>query len=177
MPDVPWHVGYAKKDEDDPRRHKARCIYYKDSECQCRIFKAYYGRRCPGSSHCDHYSETQLELSEKENIYQQEIERKKRAEKVKQSYIDRKFGLLKNNKKRIAKKLKLGSECPICNSTLEGYFIIVNRGEKKEKKKKQKNPDILHCPYCGAYFDLEENMDKKHAQIVINEGLFFYMRS
>lgn len=25
LSDTPWHVGYTKKDENDPRRHKARC--------------------------------------------------------------------------------------------------------------------------------------------------------
>ncbi len=30
LPDTPWHVGYAKKEESDPRRHKARCIYLKE---------------------------------------------------------------------------------------------------------------------------------------------------
>ena len=33
LPDTPWHVGYAKKQEDDPRRHKARCIHYCDGQC------------------------------------------------------------------------------------------------------------------------------------------------
>ena len=28
LPDTPWHVGFVKKEEDDPRRHKARCISY-----------------------------------------------------------------------------------------------------------------------------------------------------
>lgn len=27
LPDMPWHIGFVKKDEWDPHRHKARCIY------------------------------------------------------------------------------------------------------------------------------------------------------
>ena len=33
LPDTPWHVGFVKKEEDDPRRHKARCIYYAEGVC------------------------------------------------------------------------------------------------------------------------------------------------
>ena len=49
LPDTPWHVGYAKKQEDDPRRHKARCIHYRDGQCG---WKANYSGNCLGSSHC-----------------------------------------------------------------------------------------------------------------------------
>lgn len=27
LPDMSWHIGFVKKDEWDPHRHKARCIY------------------------------------------------------------------------------------------------------------------------------------------------------
>ena len=49
LPDTPWHVGYAKKQENDPRRHKARCIHYRDGQCG---WKANYSGKCIGSSHC-----------------------------------------------------------------------------------------------------------------------------
>lgn len=55
LPDTPWHVGYAKKQEDDPRRHKARCIHYRDGQCG---WKANYSGKCIGSSHCMDYSES-----------------------------------------------------------------------------------------------------------------------
>lgn len=55
LPDTPWHVGYAKKDEDDPRRHKGRCIYFIK---KCTMPKSpYYMRECGGSAHCMSYSE------------------------------------------------------------------------------------------------------------------------
>ena len=28
LPDTPWSLGYAKKEERDPRRHKSRCMYF-----------------------------------------------------------------------------------------------------------------------------------------------------
>lgn len=27
LSDTPWHISYVTKDEDDPRRHKSRCVY------------------------------------------------------------------------------------------------------------------------------------------------------
>lgn len=33
LPDTPWHIGYITKDENDPRRHKARCVHYRDGVC------------------------------------------------------------------------------------------------------------------------------------------------
>ena len=46
---TPWHVGYLKKEEDDPRRDKRNCAYYNKGYCTHRFGK------CIGSSHCDHY--------------------------------------------------------------------------------------------------------------------------
>jgi len=42
LPDTPWHVGYAKKQENDPRRHKARCIHYRDSLKRCKYCGMFY---------------------------------------------------------------------------------------------------------------------------------------
>ena len=33
LPDTPWHLGYAKKEESDPRRHKSRCVYLNNGKC------------------------------------------------------------------------------------------------------------------------------------------------
>jgi len=57
LPDTPWHVGYTKKDEADPRRHKARCIFITNGFCKnghCGCFL----RKCGGSAHCQYYSES-----------------------------------------------------------------------------------------------------------------------
>lgn len=56
MPDTPWHIGYAKKEDGDPRRHKSRCIYKEDSICRYGKSAAYL-LKCPGSSHCKFYAE------------------------------------------------------------------------------------------------------------------------
>lgn len=58
LPDTPWHVGFAKKKDEDPRRHKARCIHIDlDGKCKCSKAGAYPGKCC-GSSHCIFYAET-----------------------------------------------------------------------------------------------------------------------
>lgn len=64
LPDTPWHVGYAKKEESDPRRHKSRCVYLKDGICKCG-YDGCYTRKCGGSSHCLHYSESLEEMEKR----------------------------------------------------------------------------------------------------------------
>ena len=59
LPDSPWHIGYTKKKENDPRRHKARCIYYDNKTKICISAKSSYcGVKCGGSAHCGAYRET-----------------------------------------------------------------------------------------------------------------------
>lgn len=50
---TPWHVGYAIKDEDDPRRHKSKCIHYASKTKYCDFIFS----KCNGSAHCPHYEE------------------------------------------------------------------------------------------------------------------------
>lgn len=63
---------YLKKEETDPRRHKARCIYNMSGICKQGRLRC-YDRRCTGSAHCVYYAETeaQSELIEagNNNIY------------------------------------------------------------------------------------------------------------
>ena len=58
LPDTPWHMGYVKKEQQDPRRHKSRCIYLKSGNCECGKSGA-YKLKCPGSSHCKFYAESE----------------------------------------------------------------------------------------------------------------------
>lgn len=51
MSGTPWHIGFLKKDEDDTRRHKARCAYYEKGHCSTRF------SGCIGSAHCSQYRE------------------------------------------------------------------------------------------------------------------------
>ena len=41
LPDTPWHMGYVKKEQQDPRRHKSRCIYLKSGNCECGKYSDY----------------------------------------------------------------------------------------------------------------------------------------
>ena len=52
--DTPYHIGFVKKDEDDPRRHKSRCIHYEHGTKNCLKNTM----RCVGSAHCTFYQET-----------------------------------------------------------------------------------------------------------------------
>lgn len=63
-PDTPWYVGYVKKEETDPRRHKSRCAFFYDGICYCGQYML-YSKECNGSSHCIHYSEEFFDESEK----------------------------------------------------------------------------------------------------------------
>lgn len=57
--DFSWHVGYAKMEEGDKRRHKARCVFYVNKEKRCLL----RFNRCGGSSHCKDYSEDEKDLA------------------------------------------------------------------------------------------------------------------
>lgn len=60
MPDTPWHMGYPKKQEEDPRRHKSRCVFYKKGTCSC-VKSDCFAIKCFGSSHCTCYAETKYQ--------------------------------------------------------------------------------------------------------------------
>lgn len=76
LPDTPWHIGFTKKKEADPRRHKSKCIHYKSGKCNYGKL-AVYGKTCPGSAHCKYYAEnkTQQKLVrlKTETVEEQEI--------------------------------------------------------------------------------------------------------
>lgn len=56
LPDTPWHIGYVTKDENAPRRHKARCVYNAGNKCKHPRMLA-----CYGSAHCKFYAETEAQ--------------------------------------------------------------------------------------------------------------------
>lgn len=96
LPDTPWHVGYAKKHEDDPRRHKARCIHYRSGQCG---WKANYSGKCVGSSHCMDYSESYEEFKKLQ-------ESRKTAEQIERDNID-KYKKVLNRKRRNLKEVTI----------------------------------------------------------------------
>lgn len=61
LPDTAWNIRCIKKAEDDPRRHRARCIYYENGEC-INLYEVC----CTGSSHCRHYTEATGDRDKKE---------------------------------------------------------------------------------------------------------------
>ena len=138
-PDTPWHISFVKKDESDPRRHKARCFYYQQGECHC-VKSAYYTSRCPGSSHCNKYTEDEVQT---QDIRELQAERK-RAEQYHEKMI----------KKRIELEQQLGEaelytrygkvlECPVC-----GGRLIKNK-----------------CNYCDSFV---QNLQEQKRMFPIN---------
>ena len=53
MTGTPWHVEKFTRQEDDPRRHRSRCIHYDSDSKHC----SYRCGQCVGSAHCSHYKE------------------------------------------------------------------------------------------------------------------------
>lgn len=138
LPDTPWHVGYTKKQEDDPRRHKSRCIYLFNGRCTCGQCAA-YTLKCPGSSHCSYYAESFKQDDEKKKSQQTiEEEAQERAKAYAQTYMKKwKADLKENRRKKYLKKYRFYPliKCPIC-------------GEKVCSK----TLDLKICSYCEAKF-------------------------
>ena len=65
--------------QDDPRRHKARCIHYRDGQCG---WKANYSGKCIGSSHCMDYSESLEDFKKLQKS-------RKTAEQIERDNIDK----------------------------------------------------------------------------------------
>lgn len=63
LPDTPWHVGFVKKEESDPRRHKSRCVHNSGEKCMYGKLR-FYMKPCPGSSHCAYYAENEQQWNE-----------------------------------------------------------------------------------------------------------------
>ena len=135
LPDTPWHLGYAKKDEDDPRRHKARCIHYKVEICNCTR-SYYYQEKCGGSSHCAVYSES-------DSAYEQLLESKKSAdeiaadnrEKYRQSLIKRKRDFVKKSTSHMYKGTEHLNKCLLCDDILKKLMYSLKK-----------------CQFCGLYY-------------------------
>lgn len=144
VPDTPWHIGFIKKDESDPRRHKARCFYYQNGECHC-VRSSYYTLKCPGSSHCSRYREDEETVQVIRNIQ----EERKRAEKYHELKIKMRIDL-QNKLSEEELYLKYGKTliCPICSGRLindECKYCGFTR-PKMPKKKKQSDSQNLNRP-------------------------------
>ncbi len=57
MTNVPWHIEKYTREEDDDRRHRNRCVYYRKEDKYCSKLVS----KCCGSAHCSYYKELDLE--------------------------------------------------------------------------------------------------------------------
>lgn len=57
--DTPHHIEFLRKDEDDERRDKRRCLFFTKNKC------SYYNGQCIGSSHCNYYQEDKQKASKR----------------------------------------------------------------------------------------------------------------
>ena len=141
LPDTPWHIGYTKKDIDDPRRHKARCIHNLGGVCHCGRSRG-NGRKCGGSAHCRFYAET---LEQWENIKIdlmtiEEIENE-RAYEYRRKKIEARKKLEELGFEEINRRYHSAKICPICSGDIK-------RGS---------------CSYCG--FSVSPDDYSKASQI------------
>ena len=142
LPDTPWHLGYAKKEESDPRRHKGRCIFYTKTHCT-NGKSGCFMQKCGGSSHCIYYAESAQQW---EKVYEQtktieDIKREKRApvqkrqQQYKERWVKKASDLLR--KDRFAfhqRRINHVRKCLVCEAKL------------------QVKNNIKICPYCNAMF-------------------------
>ena len=56
MTGSPWHVEKFTRQENDPRRHRSRCIYYNSASKHC----SYRCGQCAGTAHCPKYKEAEI---------------------------------------------------------------------------------------------------------------------
>ena len=156
VPDTPWHKEFVFKDEDDPRRHKARCVYKIENRCNCPKCQSYMFE-CAGSAHCKYYREPsenlqvemdyKLGLIKELSIAEQEfLEREKTPKSYMcptSCYFRRSDG--KCTKAKANKEKTFGSECPYYVSKYAGNnktVTQVSSGKAKDKK---------HCIHRTAY--------------------------
>lgn len=150
LPDTPWHLNYVFKEEDDPRRHKARCIYYSAGTCRC-IRSSCYKTKCFGSSHCSEYAESYKK-------YAKHRTEDRTADEIEQDNINKYIYSLKPKKKQLIKSqnkyLYFSSEklrfCLVCNDKL----LTIEKSLRK-------------CSFCGMYYVNEEDLKDPKVQEII----------
>ena len=159
LPDTPWHVGYAYKDEHDPRRHKARCIHLEKSICHCRLCGCYM-TNCVGSSHCKFYVEGQEDWDEFLEDMKTDEERKEEAAEYRANRYRREKQLY------VKKLLTSGTyttkyhffpqmlKCPFCGDKLKN----------------------LQCKYCLAKFKVVTDITDDDVRKAAAEGIFLIKR-
>lgn len=135
LPDTPWHLGYAKKAEDDPRRHKSRCIHNQGGICTSTR-SHYCQEKCGGSSHCGDYSESN-------EAYEELLESKKTVEELARDNREKYRESIKKKKKDFVKKSN-----PYTYKSTEHLHkcLLCDEGLRKIAYSLKK------CPFCGLYY-------------------------
>ena len=138
--DTPYHLGFAKKKENEPRRHKSRCVHYSSEFC-CYSFS-----KCVGSAHCKYYNESDFSsyYGKITDTYDENIVIKHR-----QSLINKRIKFFEENDiDEIRKKYNNISYCPICRDLLKNH----------------------ECDYCGFYIPQKEKTELKKKKSNANMG-------
>lgn len=155
LPDTPWHVGYAYKDEHDPRRHKARCIHLQNNVCKCGLSGCYM-THCAGSSHCRYYAEGQAEWDKYlEEMKTDEEKAEEAAEiravlyrKEKRDYVHSQLKTCTYNKRFSFRPSMIN--CPFCRERLKN----------------------LECKYCLAKFKVVKHLTDDEMYVASEDGYF-----
>lgn len=158
VPDTPWHKEFVFKDEDDPRRHKARCAYNTDNKCGYPKCGAYMFE-CAGSAHCDYYREPSENL-QKEVDYKLGLMRETtiaketflNQNKKPKSYMCPASCFFRRSdgkcmKGQANKEKTYGSECPYYVSKYASPSKATEQGTSSKAKDKNKK----HCIYRTTY--------------------------
>ena len=113
MSGIPWHVESLKKDDNDDKRHKSRCVYYKNKKC-LSIKSPNYALKCGGSSHCSNYRES-IPDSEKKSLSKNRISitNHKKEKGINNTGIRKIANIRKGNKECVYNFGKKGRGCMV----------------------------------------------------------------
>ncbi len=155
LPDTPWHVGYAYKDEHDPRRHKAWCIHLDNGKCKCG-FSGCYMTTCAGSSHCKYYAEGEAQ-------WEQYLEEMKTEEEKAEEAAEVRAALYRKEKRDYVRaQLESGTYL----SRFRFFPSMINCPFCRDKMKD------LQCKYCLAKFKVVTTITEESIKNAAEEGFF-----
>ena len=159
LPDTPWHVGFVYKDENDPRRHKARCIHLQRNICKCGLCGCYL-THCVGSSHCRYYAEDAV-------YWRKFLESMKTEEEKNEEAAERRAALYRKEKRDLVQSL-------LENCTWDQNYCLRPKMTLcpfcREKLKDMK------CNYCLARFKVVEHISDEKIRKAAKEGIFLIKR-
>ncbi len=155
LPDTPWHVGYAYKEENDPRRHKSWCIHLDNHICKCGLSGCYM-THCAGSSHCKYYAEKQAQWDDYLEEMKTEEEKNEEAAEIraalyrkgKRDFVREQLESCTYNKRY--RFLPAMLKCPFCHTRMKG----------------------LKCDFCLAKFKVVKQLTEENMKSAAEEGYF-----